>query len=45
LDGTSSPAAALDAALKEIEQAYGQATAAFVALQLEAKTTGIDGRQ
>jgi len=36
LDGTSAPASALDAALKGIEQSYGQATAAFVALQLEA---------
>jgi putative intracellular protease/amidase len=36
LDGMSAPAAALDAALKGIERSYGEATAAFVALQLEA---------
>ena len=36
LNGMSAPASALDAALKGIEQSYGQATAAFVALQLEA---------
>jgi hypothetical protein len=36
LDGMPSPASAFDAALKGIEQSYGQATAAFVALQLEA---------
>jgi len=33
--GNKKPVAALDAALRDIAEIYGQATSAFVALQLE----------